>query len=284
MRRGILPPPRSYGSPTGPAKKLYNLCIQISNMRTRIIGIVSGKGGVGKTTTTTNIGASLAKVEKNTILVDGNLTTPNLSIHLGIPFYPYTLHEVLEGKIEIEDAIFYHKHGLKVIPSSISIKALRNLNIRNFGRVIRDLEGRAEYVLIDSSPGLGKETQTVIENSDEVIVVANPDLPAVTDALKVVKLAESMGTEIAGIIVNKVKNRPHELSIEEIEEILENPVIGVVPEDDKVNHAVLRKIPVTIAYPKTKASRAFYKIASEISGEKVYEETLIDKIRDVLGL
>ncbi len=253
-------------------------------MKTRIIGIVSGKGGVGKTTTTTNLGASLAKAEKNTILVDGNLTTPNLSIHLGIPFYPYTLHEVLHGKIEIEDAIFYHKHGLKVIPSSISISALRNLNIKNFGRVIRELEGKAEYVLIDSSPGLGKETQEVIENSDEVIVVANPDLPAVTDALKVVKLAESMGTEIAGIIVNKVRKRPHELKIEEIEEILEHPVIGFVPEDEKVQHSVLKKVPVTIAYPKAKASRAFYKIASDISGEKIYEESVFDKIRDILGI
>lgn len=253
-------------------------------MKTRIIGIVSGKGGVGKTTTVSNLGAALSLLRKNTLLVDGNLTTPNLSLHLGIPFYPYTIHEVLQGKVEIEDAIFYHKSGLKVLPASISLKALKSLNLRRFGEIFRMLEGRTEYVLIDSSPGLGKETQSVIEHSDEVLVVLNPELPAITDALKVVKLAESLGTEITGVVVNKVRNDPHELKLEEIEEILEYPIVGVVPEDKNVHISILRKMPIVFSHPKSRAARKFKEIASVITGEKLKEKrSLLDVLLEIFG-
>ncbi len=253
-------------------------------MKTRIIGVVSGKGGVGKTTTVSNLGAALSLLRRNTILVDGNLTTPNLSLHLGIPFYPYTIHEVLQGKAEIEDAIFYHKSGLKVLPASISLSALRSINLRRFGEIFRELEGRTEYVLIDSSPGLGKETQSVIEHSDEVLVVLNPELPAITDALKVVKLAENLGTEIVGIVANKVRNDPHELKISEIEEILEYPVIGVVPEDKNVHLSILKKMPILYSHPRSKAARKFKEIASVISGVKMKEKkSLIDALLEIFS-
>ncbi len=253
-------------------------------MKTRIIGVVSGKGGVGKTTTVSNLGAALSLLRRNTILVDGNLTTPNLSLHLGIPFYPYTIHEVLQRKAEIEDAIFYHKSGLKVLPASISLSALRSINLTRFGEIFRELEGRTEYVLIDSSPGLGRETQSVIEHSDEVLVVLNPELPAITDALKVVKLAENLGTEIVGIVINKVRNDPHELKISEIEEILEYPVIGVVPEDKNVHLSILKKMPIVYSHPRSKAARKFKEIASQLSGVKLKErKNLLRMLLEVFG-
>lgn len=81
---------------------------------TRIISVLSGKGGVGKTTLVSNLGASLVKRGKNVIIIDGNVTAPNLSLHLGIPFYPITLHDVLKNKVPIESAIFHHESGLKL--------------------------------------------------------------------------------------------------------------------------------------------------------------------------
>jgi len=242
-----------------------------------VIGIVSGKGGVGKTTTAANLGACLATFNKNTILVDGNLTTPNLSLHLGITLFPYTLHHVIANEIELEDAIFYHDCGLKIIPSSISLHALRKINLDRFSDVLAELKKRAEYIIVDSSPGLGKETQSVIENSDEVLVVLNPEMPAVTDALKVVRLAEHVGTKIKGVVVNKVKGQKHELTKEEIEEILEYPVIGVVPDDNRVRLSVLEKNPVVFAYPYSPAALKFKEIAGKIAGieERVKERMSI---------
>ena len=253
-------------------------------MKTRIIGIVSGKGGVGKTTTVSNLGAGLSLLRKNTILVDGNLTTPNLSLHLGIPFYPYTIHEILQGRVEIEDAIFYHRSGLKILPASISLSALKSINLRKFGEIFESLKGRTEYVLVDSSPGLGKETQSVIEHSDELLVVLNPEIPAITDALKVVKLAESLGTEITGVILNKVRNDPHEISKEEIEEILEYPVIGIVPHDKSVHKSILQKMPVVFSHPNSKAAKKFKEIACMIAGEKLKEKkSLFDALLKIFG-
>ncbi len=244
-------------------------------MKTRIIGVVSGKGGVGKTTTTSNLGAALSTLRKNTLLVDGNLTTPNLSLHLGIPFYPYTIHEILKGEAELEDAIFYHRSGLKVLPASLSLSALRKINLRKFGELLRSLEGKTEYVVVDSSPGLGKETQAIIEHSDELIVVTNPEFPAITDALKVIKLAESVGTSVIGVVVNRVRRHPKEIPKEEIEGLLEYPVIANIPEDPKVHVSIIKKTPIVFSYPNSSAARAFKQLAGFLAGEEVKEKRSI---------
>jgi septum site-determining protein MinD len=240
---------------------------------TRIIAVVSGKGGVGKTTCVANLGSALTKLGKDTILVDGNLTTPNLSLHLGIPFFPTTIHDVLKDRASLNHVIFLHHTGLKIIPASLSLSAVKSaVNYKRFKTFLNELVGKTDYVIVDSSPGLGKETRSVIEATNEVLIVTNPELPAVTDALKVVKLAEESGSEITGIIVNRVKRKPHELSDKEIETIIEYPVIGTVPEDEHVQRSISKKMPVVHYHPKTKASIAFKKIAAKIAGEKLVEK------------
>src|SRR4030042_2598470 len=91
---------------------------------TRIITIASGKGGVGKTTLVSNLAAALAGFKKSVIAVDGNLTTANLGIHLGIPLYPVTLQDVLNGKARLKDALYYHDSGFRVLPADVSIEKL----------------------------------------------------------------------------------------------------------------------------------------------------------------
>ena len=86
---------------------------------TRIIAVAGCKGGVGKTTMSANLGAALAALDRDTIIIDANLTTPNLGLHLGIPLYPVTLHDVLKGKNNIKDAIYEHESGAKIIPAGI---------------------------------------------------------------------------------------------------------------------------------------------------------------------
>ena len=92
---------------------------------TRIIGVVSGKGGVGKTTMVANVGTALAKMGKDVIVLDANLTTPSLGMHLGLPLYPVTIHDVLKGRASIKDAIYVHDSGLKIIPAGISLRDSR---------------------------------------------------------------------------------------------------------------------------------------------------------------
>src|SRR3989338_7722171 len=94
----------------------------------KLITITSGKGGVGKTTTAINLGAAINKFGKDVIVVDTNLTTPNVGLHLGAPIVPVNLNHVLLGKAKVSDAIYEHESGTKIIPSSLSIKELKRLD------------------------------------------------------------------------------------------------------------------------------------------------------------
>jgi len=156
---------------------------------TRVICVISGKGGVGKTTTVTNLGLALMRQKQNVIIVDANVTTPNLSLHLGIPFYPVTLHDVLKGA-NPRDAIYEHESGLKIIPASLKTDDLAESRVEHLHRVMLNLLGMADIIIIDAAAGLGKEALSAINVADEIIVVTNPEMPAVTDALKTIKVAE----------------------------------------------------------------------------------------------
>lgn len=232
----------------------------------RVISLVSGKGGVGKTTATANIGAALVERNKKTVLVDANLTTPNLSLHLGIPLYPITLHDVLKRKAHISEALYHHPSGMRIIPASLSVDALRGLNASRLSKILNDLLD-VDIVLIDGAAGLGKEAIAAIEASDEVLVVTNPELTAVTDALKAIKIAEKTGAKILGVVVNRVRDHKHELSMGEIQSIVEYPVIGSVPEDIEVARSIAMKMPVVHHSPKSKAAHEFKRLAATIVGE-----------------
>lgn len=234
---------------------------------TRIIGVVSGKGGVGKTTLVSNLGAALIKKGKNVIIIDGNVTTPNLSLHLGIPFYPVTLHDVLNKKIPIESAIYYHESGLKIIPASLSADAIKDIKIERLQSVLLNLLGKAEVIIIDSAAGLGKEALAAITVADELIVVTNPEIPAVTDALKTIKTAETNGTKVLGVVVNRIKGLKHELPLSEIKSMLEVPIIAAIPEDIHVPRSIAKRTPVVHHRPNSKASLEFQRLASRIVGE-----------------
>lgn len=238
----------------------------------KVIVITSGKGGTGKTVTAINLAASLHALGKDVILVDANLTTPNIGLHLGAPIVPVSLNHVLQGKKEITQAIYQHHSGLKVVPSSISIDALRNVKPENLEKAIKSLKNLAEIIILDSSAGLGKEALTAIQQADEVLVVTNAEMPAVTDALKTIKLAEKLRKKVSGVIITRRKGK-NEMKIKNISYLLEKPIIGIVPEDDSVSEALmLRDILVNIK-PKSKAAKSYKRIAARIIGEKYEEPT-----------
>ena len=121
---------------------------------TKIIGCVSGKGGVGKSTSAINLGSALNSYGKNTAIVDANLTTPNVGVYLGVPVVPVTLHHVLQGKNKIMDATYEHPSGVKIIPGDISFSSLDGLDLENLDDALLDLEGIVDYVLIDGAASL----------------------------------------------------------------------------------------------------------------------------------
>ncbi|MFA4960167.1 MAG: cell division ATPase MinD [Candidatus Pacearchaeota archaeon] len=238
----------------------------------RVIVINSGKGGVGKTTTAINLGASLNKLNKQVIIIDANLNTPNVGLQLGAPIVPVTLNHVLKGKAEIEEAIYEHSSGTKIIPSSLSIKELTKFNTKKLPEIAKKLKKDYDFVIFDSAAGFGEEVIAVLEASDEIIIVTNPEMPAVTDALKAVKVAREMGKTVNGIVVTRFKNARYEMPLSSIKSMLETQIIGVIPEDKAVKEALNLRDAVVHTHPKSKVSRKYDEIARKVSGEKIEVE------------
>jgi len=238
----------------------------------KLITITSGKGGVGKTTTAINIGAALNAFGKDVIILDANLTTPNVGLHLGAPIVPVSLNHVLLGKAKIADAIYEHESGTKIIPSSLSVKELRRLDHGKLKEVGKKLRKIADYIIYDSAAGLGEEALASIESSDELIIVTNPEIPAVTDALKTSKVIEELGKEVRGVIVTRVKGLKTEMPIKNIKDMLELPILGVIPEDKNMQTALVMKDAIVHTHPKSKAARAYREIAARIIGNGNYKE------------
>ena len=240
---------------------------------TRYIGCISAKGGVGKTTTTINLAAALKYFGKDVTIIDANLTTPNVGVYLGNPIAPVTLHDVLKGKNKISEAVFMHKSGLKVVPASISLKDAKKAESGKLGKIIYGLEGTCDIVLVDGAAGLGKESQAALRAVEEAIILTNPEMPAVTDALKTIKLCMEMGTKILGVIVTKTNSKNMDMPLKDIENILDTNIIGVIPEDRAVKFSQANKESVVHTHPKSAAAVQYKRLAAELIGEN-YHETI----------
>jgi len=235
---------------------------------TRVIVVSSGKGGVGKTTLVANLASALAQFNQSVIAVDCNMTTSNLGIHLGIPTYPRTMQDVLNGRARIKDAMYFHPAGFRVIPADISLSKNLVPHSHELIDVFYKLVGETDFVLIDSAAGLGHEALASLDAADEVIIITNPELPALTDALKLKKLAESVSTYNLGVVVNRVKGEDNEYHIDDVESFLDSPILGIVPEDSAVRDAIAMKEPVVISNPNSKASLHIKAIAAKLIGRE----------------
>ncbi|MDP1728654.1 MAG: cell division ATPase MinD [archaeon] len=230
----------------------------------KILAIAGSKGGVGKTSTALNLGFSLTKLGKDVTVVDCNLHTPNIGIHLGAPQVPIHLNHVLQDKNHISEAVYKHKNGTKIIPASLKFKDAET-NLDNLRFHLNQLE--SDIIILDSAAGLHGNALNVIKASDEVFIVVNPELPAVSDALKTVSLAKSYGKKIAGIIVTRTGNK-EDLTKSNVESILGCKVIMNIPEDENFRKALRKREPIVMTHPESEASLAYQKLASDLIGVK----------------
>lgn len=239
---------------------------------TYVISICSGKGGVGKTVTAINLGMALKEYGKDVTILDADLTAPNLGINLGFSKIPITLNDVLKGRNHITEAVYVHSSGLKVLPSSIALKDLSNIYPEKLKEAYTDLKKNSELILVDNAPGLGSDVVNSIKNSDEVLIVTNPDLASATDALRTLKLAQNMKVPVRGVVLTQVNNKKHELTRENVEDIIGKKVISIIPEDDLIRDSTRQKSSVISLYPKSKCSLAYKKLAADILGQKFNED------------
>lgn len=233
----------------------------------KIYSLVSGKGGTGKTTSAINLGAALLSLEEDVIVVDANLSTPNIGLHLGSPLAPITLNHVLNGQAEIAEAIYKHSSGLKIVPSSLSTQ-LEKIKLDKLSEISKELKKFSENIILDSAAGLGKETEASINAADETILITQAEMPAVTDALKAARLAQQLNKKIKGFIITRFKGKRTEMKIENIKDLLEAPLLGVIPEDKNMQKALFLKNPIIQTHPRSRASNSYLKIARKLTGKE----------------
>jgi septum site-determining protein MinD len=245
----------------------------------KIIAVVSGKGGVGKTMLVSNLGLALAEFNKKTTVVDADLSTANLGLQLGLYQFPMGLQDALDGNVKASEAIYTHQSGLRVLPASISLSYLnKNPNPFRLKSILNDLDGT---ILIDSPPGLGREVFFVLKACTDVVVITNPEIPAVTDALKVIRVARELKKEPVGVIVNRARDS-YELRAAEVEAMCEAPVIGTIPEDREIKRSLFEKMPLISRRPYSPASIAIRKIAANLIGEE-YKPPRLLRLRNLIS-
>ncbi|MBD3247030.1 AAA family ATPase [Candidatus Pacearchaeota archaeon] len=235
----------------------------------KVIGIMSLKGGVGKTSLVSSLGTALASFGKDVLLVDANFSAPNLGIHFNLIEPETTLHDVMARDQNISDAI-YAVGALDVIPAAIfSNKKLSPLRLKEH---IRPLKKKYDFILLDSPPSLEEDGLATLYAADELFFVSTPDHSTLSNTIKSVNRSNERGTVINGIILNKVHDKDFELTLEQIEDTTNVPIMAVIPHDIDVKEAQANFKSFVEHNPKSKGTREVMKLAATLTGEEYKNE------------
>lgn len=251
----------------------------------RIISVCSGKGGVGKTVIASNLAVALRRTKKKVAVIDFNFTTPHLGLYFGLFSYPITLNNFLRKEVEFEEAIYNHPDtGLGIVPASLDLIDIVNTDTSGLKEKIKEVFWDYDFVILDSAPGLGKESLISLKSSDEIIFVANPQIPSLVDVVKCLKVINSLDPKPTplGVIINKVKRKKYETTLKEIQEFTELPILGIVPEDERILESENKKTLVIVDKIKSPASKSFFEIAARLTGA-TYQYSFWDRVKGFFG-
>jgi len=234
-----------------------------------VISIISGKGGVGKTFFSINLALALSRFNKKVLLVDSNITSPNISITLKIKSSGKTLHDLLRFKANIDEVITKTPFGVDLIPGSLKVEDLLDINLDRLG-LISKIRKNYDYIILDSSAGLGRETYSTIKVSDNTIVVTNPEKPSLLDAIRAIKVSETLRIPVKGVVLNRYKEK---IDLSKVETILGKPILGIIKEDESVQRSINIGIPLLYYDPESPASLDIMNIARKILGIEEHKMT-----------
>jgi septum site-determining protein MinD len=240
----------------------------------KVITITSGKGGVGKTTTTANLGTALVMLGKKVAVVDADIGLRNLDVVLGLENrIVYDLVDVVEGRAKLRQALIKDKRHpeLCLLPAA-QTRDKNAVSPEQMADLTRQLAADFDYVLVDSPAGIEQGFRNAIAGADQVVIVTTPEVSAVRDADRIIGLVEAAELGTPQLIVNRIKpamvRRGDMLSVDDVKEILAIEVIGIVPEDESVVVSTNRGEAVVFDNA-AKAGKAYQNIARRLLGETV---------------
>src|SRR4028118_342082 len=236
----------------------------------RIIVITSGKGGVGKSTVTANLGMAIARLGHTVALVDADFGLRNLDLLLGLENrVVYTALEVLAGQCRLEQALVKDKRqeGVVLLPAAQS-RSKESVSAEQMKQLVGMLAAKYDYILIDSPAGIEMGFQNAIAAAQEGIIVTTPEIAAVRDADRVIGLLEANNVKKINLIVNRIRPAMvlanDMMSVQDVREILAIALLGVVPDDERVIVSTNRGEPLVLSETASLAGTAFDNIARRL--------------------
>ncbi|MGC8872988.1 MAG: septum site-determining protein MinD [Chloroflexia bacterium] len=240
----------------------------------QVITITSGKGGVGKTTTTANLSTALAMLGQRVVAIDVDIGLRNLDIVMGLENrIVYDLVDVVEGRCRLRQAMIKDKRlpDLYLIPAA-QTRDKTAVSPADMIEVCRQLRTEFDFILIDSPAGIEQGFKNAVAGADEVLIVTTPEVAAVRDADRIIGLVEAEEKGEPRLILNRLNaamvRRGEMLSVDDVQEILAIPIIGIVPEDVHILTSTNRGVPVVLEN-RSPAGQAFLQIARRLLGEEV---------------
>jgi septum site-determining protein MinD len=240
----------------------------------KVLTVTSGKGGVGKTTATANLGAALADLGQKVVCIDGDIGLRNLDVVLGLENrIVYDLVDVVEGRCRLRQAMIRDKrlNELFLIPAA-QTRDKSAVSPSDMVRLCDELRPEFDWILIDSPAGIERGFRNALAPADIVTVVTNPEVSAVRDADRIIGLVEAEEKGPARLVLNRIKPkmvaRGEMLSVDDVLELLAVQLIGMVPDDEEVVLSTNRGLPVALEN-RSRAGQAFRNIARRLNGEQI---------------
>jgi septum site-determining protein MinD len=257
----------------------------------RFVAIASGKGGVGRTSLTFNLGVAMSLFGEKIVMLDLDLVMANLDVITGLLNPDVTLHDVLVRDKSIEDCVYEIENDIRVIPTGIHFETLKHINPNyiSWNKIIKEGANYGDVFLMDIPAGINNNIFEGLPEDTEIIIITNSTMTSVADALKMRILFNELNINILGFVLNMWYDDNFLLSPNEIEAILEIPIISIIPYDREMERSLAMGRSLVELNPSSPTSNAIMQLAADLLGE-TYEaiqpdkQTILNRLKKFVGL